>query len=161
MGLMAAAFLFAFSLLARQSESLRMTHEPPPDVCGDWLVKTLLPTSNVQASPASLKRYVGTKAVYTSAAMKFGRLTVQHPLYSQRRLSDQNFFEENYILLAEIGVKKNGIVDVEVWDSAGRGVTRPGTELFIKSRTQLVTTWDGGYFELVRTGPCPQHVKTP
>lgn len=125
--------------------------QPPASVCGHWVVKRVLRTTNVQVSPRSLSKFIGVKAEYLPSKMRFGRDVVPHPLYKVSRLSDLEFLRQNTIALTELGIRAKSVVVVDVQDSTGRDVVRSGTELFVKSRKEIIATWDGGYFELART----------
>jgi hypothetical protein len=130
-------------------------HLPVP-VCGHWVVKRILRTTNVQRSPAALEKYVGLRATYSASEMRFGKTTIHHPMYSVSRLSDAEFLRKSTIPLTQLGIGRKSVIVVEVRDNAGKDVAQAGTELFVRNRNEIITTWDGGYFELVRTGPCRQ-----
>ncbi len=131
--------------------------QPPTSVCGHWVVKKILNTTNDQASPRSLKKYLGLEAEYLPSEMRFGNDVVPHPLYMVSRLSDVDFFKQNFIPLTQLGIGQKSVVVVEVKDHEGKDVVRPGTELFVRTQNEIITTWDGGYFELSRNGaPCPE-----
>ncbi len=147
-------FFAVLCLSAAQPTNLATSARPPASVCGRWVVKRVLRTANVQTSPTSLEKYLGVRALYSSSEMRFGEDGIRHPLYSVSRLSDVEFFRKSTVPLTQLGIRAKSVVVVEVRDSAGKDVVRPGTELFVRSGSEIITTWDGGYFELVRTGTC-------
>lgn len=154
LAILTSLFFAVLCLSAAQLPRHATGAQPPRSICGRWVVKRLLPTTNVQTSPASLKKHVGQRAVYWSSEMKFGRTAIEHPLYSTRKLSSAEFFRDSRIPLTELGIKGESVVVVKIRDSAGKDVVRPGTELFIKTPKEIITTWNGGHFLLVRTGQC-------
>jgi hypothetical protein len=144
----------ALSVTMAQATELNATSNPPTSVCGRWVVKQLLLTTNVQTSPASLRKYLGYTAEYSASEMRFGKSVIPHPSYSISRLSESEFFSQNTIPLSQLGISDKAVDEIVVKDSAGKDVVRPGADLFVRNRDQLITQWDGGYFVLVRKGTC-------
>jgi hypothetical protein len=87
--------------------------------------------------------------------MRFGNYVVPRPLYKVSQLSDAEFFKQSTIPLTQLGIQGQSVAVVDVTDHSGNDVVHPGTELLIRNQNEIITTWDGGYFELVRKGtPC-------
>lgn len=130
------------------------TNLGPSAIYGHWVVKRLIPTSNVQASPQSLDRLVGTRISYSASEARLGnQQPVKDPKYKVRRVSEDDFYSDTKIALREIGIRAHFVIEVDLVDTQGRDipVKGPGTSLFVRNRNDLVTLWDGGYFEMVRT----------
>lgn len=123
---------------------------PPSYIYGRWTVARLIPTSNIQVAPQDLNPIIGTVATYSASRVKFGSYVVKSPKYRLRRESANQFFEEATFDPREIGIRGQSVDTITILDGHGRPVTAPGMMLFIRGKNALVTTWDGGYFEMVR-----------
>lgn len=147
--------LIAFSqgVVRAQAQSVPDV-KPAASICGDWVVESVLQTSNVQVSPEALRKFVGLRAQFGKLEARIGNRRIKRPVYKVTRVSDAEFFKNNAIPLTKLGIRKKNAVIVNVQNSAGNDVTRFGTEIVIKNHNEVITTWDGGYFQLVRTAPC-------
>ena len=123
---------------------------PSPYIYGRWTVKRLIPNSGIQVGPRQLKPLLGTVAIYSPSRAKFGRYVVERPKYRLRRESAHQFFEGWYIDPSEIGIRGRSVDTLIVLDEQGRDVIAPGMVLIIRGKNDLVTSWDGGFFEMVR-----------
>lgn len=130
---------------------------PLSSIYGRWVVKRLLTTSNISVGPRELNAMIGAVAVYSASRVKFsaprvrfGVYVVEHPKYHVSRESTDEFFRDTYLGLPEIGVRGDSVEIIEIHDADDSDVIAPGTTLFIRDRNHIVTTWDGGYFEMVR-----------
>jgi len=133
----------------------RTTPPSPPLICGSWTVKRILHTSNVQASPDSIKNFLALDVTFFSSEMKFGDRVVEHPSYEVKRMSERDFFDETGIPLKQLDIRGTWVDTVEVLDSAGKSLVAPGTLLFVRNKNAIISTWDGLFFELIRKGkPC-------
>jgi hypothetical protein len=128
--------------------------QPPPSICGTWMVRRLLQTGGVSISPEELKKLLGIRAIYSPSAMQFGDIVATNPVYIVSRKSNDEFFSDNHIPISQLGIKSNTVLEVDVEHADGKDVLGPGAVLFIRNANTIVTTWNGGYFEMARTGPC-------
>ncbi len=134
----------------------------PSYIYGSWVVKRLLTTSNITAIvPSEEKAMIGTVAIYSASQVRvrfsspqerFGldNYVVDHPKYGLRRDSADEFFRETYLGLRDISIRGESVEIIEIRNADGSDVIAPGTMLYIRDKNHLVTTWDGGYFEMVR-----------
>ena len=129
----------------------------PSDIYGRWVVKRLLPTSNVSAGPRELNAMIGATAVYSAsraefsaARVRFGVYVVKHPKYRLTRDSADEFFRDTYLSPRDIGILTEYVEDIDIQNADGTDVNEPATLLYVRDKNHLVTIWDGGYFEMVR-----------
>lgn len=126
----------------------------PSSIYGHWVVKRLIPTSNVQAGPQDLDPLIATKIFYSASEARLGnQQPVKNPKYKVRRVSADDFYSDTKIALREIGIHAQSVIEIDLVDAQGRDVPvrGPGTSLFVRNRNDLVTLWDGGCFEMIRT----------
>lgn len=125
----------------------------PSSIYGHWLVKRLIPTGGISAGPEDLNPWMGTGVFYSAAEARFGKQVIKNPKYKARRVSAADFFSENRIGLKEIGIRAPFVFQIDVVDDGGRDVhvRGPGPSVVIRDANHLVTFWDGGTFEMVRT----------
>jgi len=132
-----------------------VSSRPPASVCGHWIVKKVIPTIGVSAAPR--KDFIGMKAEYLPSEMRFGSLvTVRRSFYRVRKWSRRKFFTEFHNHVAELGVKGESVLLVDVVDEHGNDIIRPGAGLIIRNDHQIISDWNGVYYLLEREGaPCP------
>ena len=95
----------------------RFPHRPTPPqwFWGCWVVKKLLPTSGVSGlSKEQVNALIGRRLVFGKSCARSGDAVAQSPVYSTSVLSDRDFFSLGYASLAQIGVKDNKVVQVQL-----------------------------------------------
>lgn len=124
--------------------------QPPPSVCGHWVVERFL-THGMKAAPQG--RLLGLKAEYDSSRVQFGSHVVPHPRFRVRRWSHEEFFREYFVRASGLGLRAKTIVVVDVLDGDGMDVIDPGMRLLVRNKRQILMDWDGVFYLLDRKGP--------
>ena len=94
--------------------------------------------------------WVGRKARYSGSLAQFGKDECSAPQYETRSLILQAFAQEFRVPSTDLGLPAPiQIVEIrcaDPWDG-------PGNRLFVKGPNELLTLWDGVFFELQCLSP--------
>jgi uncharacterized protein YecT (DUF1311 family) len=136
-------FTVALSTVAN-SESPPIS--PPQWFWGCWVVKKLLPTSGVSGlSKEQVNALVGRRVVFGKSCARSGDAVAQSPVYSTSVLSDRDFFSLGYASLAQIGVKDNKVVRVQLTKPEFSDLDFAGNDVFLREN-DLVIEVENDYF---------------
>jgi uncharacterized membrane protein len=120
----------------------------PADVLeGNWHVVGHHAPGIAAMSAQEADGWVGRKARFSRSIAQFGKNACPSPTYETRNLTDQAFAQEFRVQSTDLGLR-SPIQMVEVrcagsWDG-------PGNRLLVKGPNELLTLWDGVFFELRR-----------
>jgi len=119
---------------------------PPQWFWGCWVVKKLLPTSGVSGlSKEQVNALVGKRLVFGKSCARSGDAVAQSPVYSTSVLSDRDFFSIGYASLAQIGVKDNKVVRVQLTKPELSDLDFAGNDVFLREN-DLVIEVENDYF---------------
>jgi len=142
LGIVLVLGISSATCFARQKESFY----------GAWIVDGAIANGAVTALTTSEeRRLIGRKVVYSSKILLSGKRKII-PHYRKRRLSYRGFFEVWNSKLDSIGIKRNSVVQVDVYtDSRYENLwTGFGGTLFIKDKDTIVVVYAGEFFTLKR-----------
>ncbi len=145
-----AALVFALGLCS--CAHAVVDGEDPLPICGDWKVERIISTPNVQGT--SKANFVGRTVSYAHDRMRFGSAAIEMPKYVLSHQSAADFFDGARFELKQLGITGDSVVVVEVRNASNEGMTEPGTLVFVRNNREIVTGWDGVYYELLRTRAC-------
>ena len=133
--------------------SIAAIRQAAADVCGTWKVARVLPTPNVQAK--ALPDFVGKVLVYSTNKVSIGDKAIAlKPSYRRRQISEDALWKQYFVRNADLSLPKTDVGVVEVREQ-NREIVEVGTILFLRNRNEMVTTWEGVFYELIRSGvPC-------
>lgn len=119
---------------------------PPQWFWGCWVVKKLLPTSGVSGlSKEQVDAIIGRRVVFGKSCARSGAAVAQSPVYSTSVLSDRDFFSLGYASLAQIGVKDNKVVRVQLTKPEFSDLDFAGNDVFLREN-DLVIQVENDYF---------------
>jgi len=120
---------------------------------GDWIFKDVIASGSVsQNSDEDIKKIEGKRVFFSSDSVSFENKKINSPFYKKMNVSKNDFFNESYVDLNDLGIKKDYVTKVEVyldsnyqnfWDSLGG-------EFYIKDNNTIIIDYGGDYFRLVR-----------
>jgi uncharacterized membrane protein len=114
---------------------------------GNWHVVAHQAPGIAAMSPREAGTWVGRKARFSRSLARFGTDECSAPSYEARTLTPQEFAQEFRVPSTDLGLRAP-IQMIEVrcagpWDG-------PGNRLLVKGPNELLTFWDGVFFELHR-----------
>ena len=113
---------------------------------GEWEVKRPIAYCPIFGmDEETIKNFMGKKAIYKFDMAQFDGEICNNPQYKEEVISDKDLFEGFHIDIKNLGIPSDSIKVIEVEDW-----TNPGSYLIIKDKNNLITVWDGVFFELVR-----------
>jgi hypothetical protein len=113
---------------------------PPQWFWGCWVVTKVLPTSGTSGiSPEQEKAIIGTRVIFTPTCARSGRTVLKLPKYSVKVLSARDFFKLGYFPLAQIGVKKQYVTQIElVLPENLSDLDFPGNEVYLREKDIVI-----------------------
>jgi uncharacterized protein YecT (DUF1311 family) len=119
---------------------------PPQWFWGCWVVKKLLPTSGVSGlSKEQVNALIGRRLVFGKSCARSGNAVAQSPVYSTSVLSDRDFFSLGYASLAQIGVKDNKVVRVQLTKPEFSDLDFAGNDVFLRENDVVIEV-ENDYF---------------
>lgn len=124
---------------------------PPTRLQGCWVVKKVLPTTNIAAlTQKEVDRILGTRLVYSNSCVQSRRFILKSPKFTTRVLTDREFFEEFYnIPLKQLGITASEVTIVNVAGSEDQGAAFVGDTVFLGSKNPVIE-FDGVFFQLAK-----------
>jgi uncharacterized membrane protein len=114
---------------------------------GSWHVVAHHAPGIAAMSPREADAWVGRKARFSRSLAQFGTDECTAPSYEARSLTPRAFAQEFRVPSTDLGLRAP-IQMVEVRCAGRRG--GPGNRLLVKGPNELLTFWDGVFFELHR-----------
>jgi hypothetical protein len=122
----------------------------PFDVFGKWKVARHFEPGISSMDKTQADAWVGREACYDRTAATFGTEACTTANYVVNVVdADKYFLDEFRIEAKSVGIKPGKIHILEVTCNDSDWIA-PGSLLIVKNKEQLLTVWDGIFFELVR-----------
>lgn len=138
--------VLVFTVALSTVANVELPTSPPQWFWGCWVVKKLLPTSGVSGlSKEQANALVGRRLVFGKSCARSGDAVAQSPVYSTSVLSDRDFFSLGYASLAQIGVKDNKVVRVQMTKPEFSDLDFAGNDVFLREN-DLVIEVENDYF---------------
>lgn len=123
-------------------------------IYGNWTPGDLVGFAEVSAmdetSYATFKSDNGSFE-FSAELAKVGGASVESPTYATDQMGAEDLPEEFNISAADLGIEEEAEVTViKVSQADGSPWTQPGSTLLLQADGKLLSTWDGGFFELVK-----------
>lgn len=118
---------------------------------GDWRVLSFSAPGISATSANEAAKWVGARATYAKDRAAFGPDECRAPTYTSRTLTAQDFVAAYRVRADALGLTDPTVTIVTV--SCRSAWTNRGSLLIVKSATNLITTWDGVFYELERRTP--------
>lgn len=127
---------------------------PKEPFYGEWVVTRLVSTTPITAmTDEYAKEFIGKTVTYSAKVARFGQEELLNPRYSKKVLDEVALFEGFHMRTKDFGfLAEPSAIIVDVVEADGQFWTNRGSSFFLLDNDTLVTWWDGGFFEMRRTG---------
>ncbi len=95
--------------------------------------------------------WIGREVRISATAVSFADSSCPNAMYVRSSRSVDEFFRDWRVLPATLGIEQDPVVEVAV-RCGGEEWVAPGSLLIVKGPGELLTVWDGVFFELRRSG---------
>jgi hypothetical protein len=121
---------------------------PESAAFGKWRVVGHLEPGIAAMSPEQAQTWLGTAAVYSRSAARFGRERCTTPAYVVSHLDVGTFMEQFRLRPTDIGIHSQPVTVITI-QCNGPWVA-PGAIIVVSGPDRILTLWDGVFFELQR-----------
>jgi len=121
---------------------------------GNWLIVGSSCPGICAMSEEEAESWVGLTVTLKESAVVFGDYACHDAAYKSRQVSRLDFFKSSRFDLKELGILAEEVPEVQI-SCNGQEWTAPGGIILIKDRENLVSPWDGVYFEMKRDLSAP------
>lgn len=135
------------------SEDVNPTNVSPdsvePPYFGVWVIKRVVPTSNVTAlTTEKANDYIGKKIIVNEKQIVTSKGTVENPVYQENILTEYDLYMNNRIQFSSMKVKDNTVTEIDVSNYQNETEDGIGSNLILTNDARMYTIIGGALFEL-------------